>query len=190
MPGFACTDIRFRKKVGEEDSSVKKPLSEKEANSADKREIKKLERKRKKQGKLTKTENITLDSLYTKRNLKKKCVTDMSEDIYEAPSPEPEVSEKNLNHDGFDDNFIYKSLEPIVVKPGEILNYLDFNFEENITMSIVEDHKIAPQSDFDYNTVPTVFKTDGVIDYYAPIQDLSIGYIFWFYIIFKIFHTF
>lgn len=161
--GFACTDIRFRKKGGEEGSTVKKPISEKEAIRAEKREIKRLERKRKKQGKLTKEENI---SLYSKR-----CANDTPEDIYEASS---------LIHDGFDDQFSYKSVDPFVAKSGEVLNYLEFNFEENITMSIVEDQKIAGHDDFDYNKVPTVYKTDGVIDYYAPIQDLSLGYIFWF----------
>ena len=161
--GFACTDIRFRKKGGEEGSTVKKPISEKEAIRAEKREIKRLERKRKKQGKLTKEENI---SLYSKR-----CANDTPEDIYEASS---------LIHDGFDDQFSYKSVDPFVAKSGEVLNYLEFNFEENITMSIVEDQNTAGHDDFDYNKVPTVYKTDGVIDYYAPIQDLSLGYIFWF----------
>ena len=179
LPGFACTDIRYRKKAEEDGASVKKPISKKEEISADKREIKRLERKRKKQGKLTKEENIALDRLYTKRILKKKSVKHMSEDIPEASTPE--VSETNLNHDGFDEQFIYKSVEPFVVKLGEVLNYLDFNFDENITMSIVEDQKIAQYDDFDYNQVPTVYKTEGVIDYYAPIQDLSLGYIFWFY---------
>ena len=173
MSGFACTDIRFRKKDGGEGSSVEKPLSEKEALIADQKEVKRLERKRKKQGKLSKKENIALDCLYTKRILKKKCVKDTSEEIYEASSAE--VSEKNFNEDGFDDNFIYKSVKPFVVKPGEVLNYLDFNFEENITKCVVEDPKISRHDDFDYNTVKTVYKTDGVIDYYAPIQDLSLG---------------
>lgn len=95
----------------------------------------------------------------------------MSEDVDEVST-----AEKNLIHDGFDDNFVYKSVEPFVVKPGEVLNYLEFNFEENITISIDEDQTISQQDDFDYNQVPTVYKTDGVIDYYAPIEDLSLGY--------------
>ena len=172
MPGFASTDIRYRKKGVEEGPIVQKPLSEKEAISADKREMKRLVRKRKKQGKLSKEENIALDCLFNKRrDLKKKCVKSMSEDVDEVST-----AEKNLIHDGFDDNFVYKSVEPFVVKPGEVLNYLEFNFEENITISIDEDQTISQQDDFDYNQVPTVYKTDGVIDYYAPIEDLSLGY--------------
>ena len=180
MPGFACTDIRYRKKADEEGPSVKKPLSEKEAISADKKEMKRLVRKRKKQGKLSKEENIALDCLYNKRrDCKKKFVKEMPEDIDEVST-----AKKNLIHDGFDDQFIYKSVEPFVVKSGGVLNYLEFNFEENITISIVEDPKIGPHDDFDYNQVPPVYKTDGVIDYYAPLEDLILGYIFWFYLIF------
>ena len=175
MPGFACTDIRYRKKAGEEGPAVQKPLSEKEAISADKKEMKRLVRKRKKQGKLSKEENIALDCLYNKRrDCKKKCVS-----VKEMPEEVDEVStaKKNLIHDGFDDQFSYKSVEPFVVKSGGVLNYLEFNFEENITISIVEDPKIGRHDDFDYNQVPTVYKTDGVIDYYAPLENLSIGYI-------------
>ena len=100
MSGFACTDIRFRKKDGGKSDSVEKPISEQEALIADKKEVKRLERKRKKQGKLSKKENIALDCLYTKRILKKKSAKDTSED--EASTIE--ASEKNFFQDGFDDH--------------------------------------------------------------------------------------
>ena len=166
---FGSTDIRLKQK----------PVTQKDAIRTDNKEIKRLERKRKKQGKLSKEENIVLDSLHSKRkNLKKKNEPEVSvKETVEGEGPSIRVKEEM--GDDFDESFDYNNVQS--VQTGGIIDYLDFNFEA-INANINELSIAASDDDFDYNKIETTYSTQGVIDYYAPISKPNPGYI-WFEII-------
>ena len=145
--------------------------SQKELLKADKKEIKRLERKKKKHGKLSKEENIAIDQLYTKRkNSKKSFTTEKSEDKETAEEEVPSANDIDVIHDDFDEDFDYNAIQPVFVGERKVLDYLAFNFEEKIKADMKD---LDPHDDFDYNTVKTFFKTDGVIDYYAPVDYIN-----------------
>ena len=100
---------------------------------ADKKEIKRLERKKKKHGKLSKEENIAIDQLYTKRkNSKKSYTTEKSEDKETAEEEVPSAYDIDVIHDDFDEDFDYNAIQPVFVGEKKVLDYLAFNFEEKI----------------------------------------------------------
>lgn len=140
----------------------------------DKKEIKRLERKRKKLGKLCKEENVALDLLYQKRKtyLKNKPGTEeIREDA--AESVLSNIA-RDVIEDEFDEHFDYNTIESVPVKSGEILDYLTFTFEEE-----KEEKRTDSDDKFDYNSVQAVWNTDGAIDYSAPVPTSNSGYI-WF----------
>ena len=148
--------------------------SEKEIWKKDKKEIKRLERKRKKFGKLCKEENVALDLLYQKRKnyLKNKPGTEEKREV--AAERVPSNIVRDVVQDEFDEHFDYNTIESVPVKTGEILDYLTFSFEEEN-----EEKRTDSDDKFDYNSVQAVWNTEGLIDYSAPVPISNSGYI-WF----------
>ena len=90
------------------------------------------------------------------------------------------VREDGFTWDGFNETFQYNTVETFYVEEGNNINYLQFNFEEILTAPVLDNQPIASDDDFDYNQVQPVYQSDGVIDYTAPLLELSPGYLFGF----------
>jgi len=156
---IACTDIRLRK--GDMDSQKAKSIPEK----GDKEKIKNLEKKRKRNGKLSKDENKILYDLYKKVKDSK---TDKgyskidfnSSDVNESF----EKAVKNVGGNVLNVETTKPRLVNTSVKRGEADDLFDYNKVQTKVMNLGH----IDYLNFDYSTVVTKTVDKGNIDYLAP----------------------
>jgi len=181
------TDIRLKDKIG-----VKKEASVPVKESTDREKIKNLEKKRKRNGKLSKEENKILYDLYKKKSKKSATGVKDSDTSNEVQSDTCNDSfEKAMVNVGFNvshvevrkplpsykDDFDYNSIKPIVVAPGQI-DYLQFDFPDSCTVNQAVSKRLSQSGFIDYDqcnvigskTADLNIKSTGFIDYYQPLR--------------------